>query len=34
VIDIVQRIHPEYVILEAAWENHEWRNVSGYAGTG
>jgi hypothetical protein len=32
VIDIVQRIHPEYVILEAAWERYEWREVEATIG--
>lgn len=32
VIDTVQRIRPEYVILEAAWERYEWRNVEATIG--
>jgi peptidoglycan/LPS O-acetylase OafA/YrhL len=32
VIDIVQRIHPQLVILEAAWERYEWRNVEATIG--
>jgi hypothetical protein len=32
VIEIVARIHPEYVILEAAWEQYEWTNVEATIG--
>ena len=32
VIDIVRRIHPEYVVLEAAWERYEWRSVEATIG--
>lgn len=32
VIDTIARIHPEYVVLEAAWEQYEWRNVEATIG--